>query len=316
MENIIFDITEENIKKAADKLKNGGLVAFPTETVYGLGADATQDSAVAGIFDAKGRPQFNPLIVHFADIEDAETEVYFNDKARALAKVFCPGSLTMILPRKEGSKVSYLCSAGLDSIAVRVPNHKVARDLIKELGKPIAAPSANRSGSLSPTDAHHVFKSLGLKAGMILDGGRTEVGLESTVVDMTGDVPTLLRPGFITKDDLDKVIGEVKVEIEVVNNNPKSPGQLLKHYAPNTPVRLNALDTGDGEVLLGFGDIDCGENDLNLSSSGNLHEAAANLFAMLHQLDKGGYKAIAVMPIPNHGLGLAINDRLKRAAEK
>jgi len=316
MENIIFDITEENIKKAADKLKNGGLVAFPTETVYGLGADATQDSAVAGIFDAKGRPPFNPLIVHFADIEDAETEVYFNDKARALAKVFCPGSLTMILPRKEGSKVSYLCSAGLDSIAVRVPNHKVARDLIKELGKPIAAPSANRSGSLSPTDAHHVFKSLGLKAGMILDGGRTEVGLESTVVDMTGDVPTLLRPGFITKDDLDKVIGEVKVEIEVVNNNPKSPGQLLKHYAPNTPVRLNALDTGDGEVLLGFGDIDCGENDLNLSSSGNLHEAAANLFAMLHQLDKGGYKAIAVMPIPNHGLGLAINDRLKRAAEK
>lgn len=316
MENIIFNITEENIKKAAEKLKNGGLVAFPTETVYGLGADATQDSAVAGIFEAKGRPQFNPLIVHFADIKDAETEVEFNNKARELAKVFCPGSLTMILPRKENSRVSYLCSAGLDSIAVRVPNHKVARCLIKELGCPIAAPSANRSGSLSPTDAQHVLKSLGEKAGMILDGGRTEVGLESTVVDMTGDIPALLRPGFITKEDLEKIIGDIKVEIEAVDNNPKSPGQLLKHYAPDTSVRLNAVNVGDDEALLAFGNVDCGKNGLNLSPSGDLHEAAANLFAMLHQLDKGGYKAIAVMPIPNHGLGLAINDRLKRAAER
>jgi len=316
MENIIFDANEENIKKAANRLKNGGIVAFPTETIYGLGADATNDTAVARIFEAKGRPSFNPLIAHFADFSDVEEYVEVNDKAKIIAKAFCPGAVTMILPRKDNSNISLLCSAGLPTLAVRVPKHDVARNLIRELGRPIAAPSANRSGTLSPTSPEHVYSSLGDAAGMILAAGRTEVGLESSILDMTSDIPVMLRAGGIAVKEFESYIGKINVEIEAVNNKPKCPGQLLRHYAPSKPVRLNAVDVKDGEALLAFGKIDFpfeGEY-LNLSESGNLHEAAANLFAMLHKLDKSGAKSIAVMPIPNESLGLAINDRLNRAA--
>lgn len=325
--SIIFEATDENIRKAAERLKEGGLVALPTETVYGLGADATNDRAVASIFAAKGRPSFNPVIVHVYNKEEAEQVVTFNDKAALLAELFWPGPLTLILPRRESAKVSLLCSAGLPTLAVRCPAHPVARQLIKVLDRPIAAPSANASGTLSPTTALHVFNSLGEKAGMILAGGKAAVGVESTVVDMTGDVPVLLRPGAVTLEELQQHLGKVLVETEAVNENPKSPGQLLKHYAPKTPLRLKAVDVKPGEALLAFGSLKFmgiqgggAAKDLpahalqNLSEKGDLEEAAAHLFAMLHYLDSGGFKGIAVMDIPEAGLGVAINDRLRRAA--
>ena len=323
---LIFEATDENIRKAADRLKEGGLVALPTETVYGLGADATNSRAVASIFAAKGRPVFNPIIVHFRSKEEAEEAVVFNDKAELLAALFWPGPLTLILPRREGAEVSLLCSAGLPTLAVRCPAHPVARQLIKALGKPIAAPSANASGSLSPTTPQHVLLSLGQNAGMILAGGKSMVGVESTVIDMTGDVPVLLRPGAVTLEELQQHLGEILVEMEAVGNNPKSPGQLLKHYAPKTPLRLKAVDVKPGEALLAFGSIKFmgiqgggGARDLpanacqNLSEKGDLDEAAAHLFAMLHFLDAGGFEGIAVMDVPEVGLGIAINDRLRRA---
>jgi len=347
--SIIFEATDENIRKAAERLKEGGLVALPTETVYGLGADATNDRAVASIFAAKGRPSFNPVIVHVYNKEEAEQAVVFNDKAELLAELFWPGPLTLILPRRNvqrapaqagaqptniagspparGHDISLLCSAGLPTLAVRCPAHPVARQLIKALGRPIAAPSANASGSLSPTTPQHVLNSLGEKAGMILAGGKAAVGVESTVVDMTGDVPVLLRPGAVTLEELQQHLGEVLVETEAVNDNPKSPGQLLKHYAPRTPLRLKAVDVKPGEALLAFGSIKFmgiqgggAAKDLpatalqNLSEKGDLEEAAAHLFAMLHYLDSGRFKGIAVMDIPETGLGVAINDRLRRAA--
>jgi len=319
--------SDENLQDAAARLQAGGLVAFPTETVYGLGADATNDKAVAAIFEAKGRPTFNPVIVHVNDRAAAEQLVVFSTRAKLLAEIFWPGPLTLILPRRADCPVSLLCSAGLPTLAVRCPAHPVARQLIQKLGKPIAAPSANASGTLSPTTPQHVSESLGENAGMILAGGKSTVGLESTVVDMSGDIPVLLRPGAITLDDLDMHIGEVLVEMEAVGENPKSPGQLLKHYAPRTPLRLKAVDVKKGEALLGFGSLrfmgveggghakDLPQNQrMNLSDTGDLHEAAANLFSMLHLLDAGGFSGIAVMNVPETGLGLAINDRLRRAA--
>ncbi len=320
-------VRDDDIARAAEILRSGGVVAFPTETVYGLGADATNDRAVASIFAAKGRPSFNPVIVHFANQAEAATAVEFNDKAELLATIFWPGPLTLILPRKAEAKISLLCSAGLPTLAVRVPAHPVARQLIKTLGRPIAAPSANKSGSLSPTTPQHVLQSLGENAGLILAGGKATVGLESTVVDVTGDIPVLLRPGAVTLEDLQQHVGTVHVELEAVGENPKSPGQLLKHYAPKTKLRLKAVDVKPGEALLAFGSlrfmgIQGGgaakdlppEALLNLSEQGDLTEAAANVFAMLHQLDQHGFSAIAVMDIPNTGLGMAINDRLRRAA--
>ena len=323
----IIEATSDNIRKAAARLREGGLVAFPTETVYGLGADATNDRAVAAIFEAKGRPSFNPVIVHVNDKADADAIVEFNPQAALLASVFWPGPLTLILPRKENSGLSLLTSAGLPTQAVRAPNHPVARELIRALGRPIAAPSANASGTLSPTTPQHVAQSLGAAAELILAGGKSAVGLESTVVDVSGPVPVLLRPGAVTLEDLRMQLGEVKVETEAVNDAPKSPGQLLKHYAPKTPLRLKAVDVKPGEGLLGFGSLrfmgvagggaarDLPSNmRLNLSETGDLTEAAANLFSMLHQLDARGFSGIAVMDIPETGLGLAINDRLRRAA--
>jgi L-threonylcarbamoyladenylate synthase len=300
------------ITKAGCVIRDGGLVAFPTETVYGLGADATSEEAVAGIFAAKERPSFNPLIVHVPDLETAQKLVHFTPAAEKLAAEFWPGALTLVLPRKEDSGLSLLVSAGLDTVAVRMPNHQIATSLLNSSGRPIAAPSANKSGQISPTQAQHVAQSLPGKVDMILDGGSCEVGLESTVVDACGDQVGFLRPGGVSIEELEAVVGPL-IFPDDAPDAPKSPGMLTSHYAPNLPMRLNADEKRDGEILLGFGP-DCEHAALNLSPSGNLNEAAANLFAMMRELDREGYQTMAVSPIPQNGLGLAINDRLKRAA--
>ena len=300
------------IARAADVLQAGGLVAFPTETVYGLGADATNDAACAAIYAAKDRPDFNPLIVHVADADAAAGYAEITALGRVLMDAFWPGPLTVVLPR--------LVSAGLDTVAIRAPNHAVGQALLKAGGLPIAAPSANRSGHMSPTQAAHVAASLpGPDQGgpeIILDGGPCTVGLESTVVDATGDRAVILRPGGLAREDIEAVCGAygpVAEAHEIGPGGPRSPGMLARHYAPSKRLRLNALSAEPGEALLGFGP-DAPKQAMNLSAVGDTTEAAANLFAMLHDLDNGPAPAIAVMPIPDRGLGRAINDRLIRAA--
>ncbi len=307
---------DDSIAAAARLLVAGELVAFPTETVYGLGGDATNDRAVVRIFEAKGRPRFNPLIVHFADADCARAQVAFDGRADQLAERFWPGALTLVLPRRPGCAVSLLASAGLGSLAVRVPHHAVAHALLAACGRPIAAPSANASGKISPTTAEHVARSLGMKVAMILDGGRCPVGIESTVLDLTGAAPVLLRPGGVTAEELADAIGPLATSAAGNAGAPKSPGMLASHYAPELPLRLDAKDVRKGEALLAFGAcyIAGAAAVENLSPSGNLVEAAANFFAMLRSLDRPGLAAIAVMPIPDRGLGCAINDRLRRAA--
>ncbi|MBO9508272.1 L-threonylcarbamoyladenylate synthase [Thalassospira sp. A3_1] len=312
--------SEGALTQAAAKLRAGELVAFPTETVYGLGADATNDDAVAGIFAAKQRPSFNPLISHFPDRDAAAQHAVFDARADKLADAFWPGALTLVLPKRDDSTVSQLTTAGLPSIAVRVPAHDMARALLRAVGRPIAAPSANRSGRISPTTAAHVAASLGNAIGMILDGGPCGVGLESTVIDLTTDQVVMLRPGGITLDQVAEVLGTDVVMAETDDNAPKSPGMLTSHYAPGLPVRLNA-DAPDQkkyghEILLAFGDCVTKGFDkvLWLSKTGDDREAAANLFAKLHEADQPRFDGIAIAPIPDTGLGLAINDRMKRAS--
>ncbi|MBV9154509.1 MAG: threonylcarbamoyl-AMP synthase, partial [Alphaproteobacteria bacterium] len=285
----------------------------PTETVYGLGADATNDLAVAEIFAAKERPRFNPLIVHVPGIAEAEAFAAFNATAQRAAARFWPGPLSLVLPRRGDCGLSLLASAGLDTVAVRAPDHPVAQALLRETGRPIAAPSANRSGRVSPTEAAHVAEELGDKIAMILDGGPTSVGLESTVLDLSGGAPALLRPGAVTLEDLTELLGPIAAPSA---GAPKSPGMLPSHYAPALPVRIAATEARRGEALLAFGaEAPAGFAEvLWLSRSGDLAEAAANLFAMLRRLDRPCFSGIAVMPIPEHGLGRAINDRLRRAA--
>ncbi len=300
------------VTRAAQTVQLGGLVAFPTETVYGLGADATNDVAVARIFDVKKRPHFNPLIVHFSDQASLAATVVLNEKAKKLAQAFWPGALTIVLPRKSNCQVSLLASAGLGTLAVRIPNHPLAHSLMKAANTPIAAPSANCSGSISPSTAAHVRESLGNKVDIILDGGPCKVGIESTVVDLSGSNPTLLRPGGIVCEELEKIIGPIKPS-DSSNDKIRSPGMLSRHYAPSIPLRLNAKKANPGEAFLAFG-ATVNARHVNLSHIGDLKEAAANLFAMLRMLDRPNYKGIAVMKIPATGLGIAINDRLKRAA--
>jgi L-threonylcarbamoyladenylate synthase len=301
------------IARAAALLRTGRLVAFPTETVYGLGGDATNNDAVASIFAAKSRPRFNPLIVHVRDRAEAETLAAFNSPARHAAARFWPGPLTLILPRQPAAGVSLLASAGLDTVAIRVPAHPVAQALLRDTGRPIAAPSANRSGRVSPTEAAHVADDLGDDVALILDDGPTPVGLESTVLDLSGEAPALLRPGAVTFEALTELLGPIAVPGSAL---PKSPGTLASHYAPRLPVRLAAAEACPGEGLLAFGpNAPPGFAEvLWLSRTGDLAEAAANLFAMLRRLDRPCFTGIAVMPIPDHGLGRAINDRLRRAA--
>lgn len=307
--------TPGNVAEAARILRAGGLAAFPTETVYGLGADATNDDAVAAIFEAKGRPRFNPLIVHVSDTGAAQRLAEFDDRAHALANAFWPGALTLVLPRTGDCAASRLVSAGLDTIAVRVPNHPLAQDLLRAAGVPLAAPSANASGRASPTTAQHVAESLGGRVDMILDGGPCAIGIESTVVGLYADEVLLLRPGGVTRADLEAVAGPLEAASET--EAPRSPGLLQRHYAPGRPLRLNADGAEPGEALLAFGPgAPEGASVRNLSQTGNSREAAANFFAMLHELDQPEFSAIAVMPIPDDGLGAAINDRLRRAAAK
>ncbi|MFM9842970.1 MAG: L-threonylcarbamoyladenylate synthase [Dongiaceae bacterium] len=308
--------TADNIARAAEVLRRGGLVAFPTETVYGLGGDATDDRAVAAIFEAKGRPKFNPLIVHVPDAGAAFALGVATGTARKLAAAFWPGPLTLVMQRARACPVSLLASAGLDTLAVRVPRHPVAQALLRAAGRPLAAPSANRSGKVSPTSAAHVAESLGGRVALILDGGACPVGIESTVVDVSGLSPLLLRHGGLTQEDIEAVIG--KLAPAAPSSTPKSPGQLEIHYAPALPLRLDARDAKPDEALLAFGpEVPSGARvTANLSPSGDLVEAAANLFAMLRRLDASGCRGIAAMPVPETGLGRAINDRLRRAATR
>lgn len=323
----ILTISPENLAKAADVLRAGEVVAFPTETVYGLGANAYDGVAVAKIFAAKGRPSFNPLISHGADLDMLRAEAVFDDRALSLADKFWPGPLTMILPRSPQCRISDLASAGLPTVALRVPAHPVARALITAAGVPIAAPSANASGQLSPTAPHHVMASLGGRIPLILAGGATEFGVESTVVDLSGSDVVIVRPGAITAEDIADVL-DCPVTYDLgATDTPRSPGQLLRHYAPRTALRLRAVDVAPDEALLAFGSTkfmgirgggkatDLPEDRVrNLSEKGDLLEASANLFAYLRALDDAGSKGIAVMDIPDTGIGIAINDRLKRAA--
>ena len=311
-------IATATIEQAARLIREGELVAFPTETVYGLGGDATNERAVAKIFEAKGRPQFNPLISHVLDAGEARRLVEWNDAADRLAAHFWPGPLTLVLPRTKDSPIALLATAGLDSAAVRAPAHPLAQALIRAAGRPIAGPSANRSGAVSPTRAEHVAESLGDRVKLILDGGPCDVGLESTVLDLTTATPTLLRPGGATREAIEAVIGPVALSDAIPSGNAarKSPGQLASHYAPARPVRLNATSVAGDEGLLAFGPRPPAgaRRTLNLSPQGDLTEAAANLFAHLRALDRPDIACIAVMPLPKTGLGLAINDRLRRAA--
>ena len=301
-----------SLARGAEILRGGGLVAFPTETVYGLGGDATQGQAVARIFEAKGRPSFNPLIVHVAEVSWvaglAETDARF----AKLAEKFWPGPLTCVLKRRADCPASELVSAGLDSIAIRMPDHPVAHELLRASGRPLAAPSANASGTVSPTRAEHVAQSLGDKVDLIIDGGACRVGLESTVIDLTQDQAVILRPGVITAEEIAAVIGPLG-SAEANPTTFKSPGQLASHYAPGLPLRLNAAIAKAGEAYLGFGPT--ADASLNLSAKADLREAAANLFAMMRALDDATrYQGIAVAPIPATGIGTGINDRLERAA--
>ncbi len=310
VQDLICEADAATIARGAELLGEGQLVAFPTETVYGLGADATNGAAVAAIFAAKDRPRINPLIVHIRDKAEAETHVIFSEAASRLAEAFWPGPLTLVLPRRTHTPLSLLVSAGLETVAVRAPSHPLARALIAAAGFPLAAPSANPSGSVSPTTARHVAEGLGRRVAMILDGGATPVGVESTVIGFSSQGSALmLRPGGVPREAIEKIVGPLAVP---ASGGPvTSPGQLSSHYAPRARLRLNATETVPGEVLLGFGSIE--NAALNLSRKGDLSEAAANLFAMLRALDTEA-AAIAVSPIPEHGLGEAINDRLQRAA--
>lgn len=313
---MIVRATADAIAMAAHRLRAGELVAFPTETVYGLGGDATNDIAVARIYQTKGRPRFNPLIVHVPSIAEAEQLAVFDDRARDAARRFWPGPLSLVLRRRDNGGVSLLATAGLDTVAMRVPAHPIAQALLRAVQRPVAAPSANRSGRVSATTAEHVASEFGDAIATVLDAGASPLGLESTVLDLTGDPPALLRPGGVPLEALSGVFGSIDAP-DTNDQAPRSPGRLRSHYAPRLPLRLDAFDARSGEALLAFGaPAPPGfAAVLVLSQSGDLTEAAANLFAMLRQLDRPAeFGAIAVMPIPEHGLGRAINDRLRRAA--
>jgi L-threonylcarbamoyladenylate synthase len=303
-------------------LAAGGLVGFPTETVYGLGADATNPAAVAGIYQAKGRPTFNPLISHVSDLAAARKIARFDALATRLAEAFWPGPLTLVLPKADGCAVADLATAGLDTIAIRIPAHPVARDILRAFGGPVVAPSANISGHVSPTTAAHVASDLAGRIDLIIDGGPVEVGVESTIVGCF-EAPMLLRPGGLPREAIERVLGRALVGVPEAmagdTTAPLAPGMLASHYAPRTPVRLAAERIEPGEALLAFGPraVAGSENAvavLNLSERGDLAEAAVNLFGYLRSLDAKAARGIAVMPVPDHGLGEAINDRLRRAA--
>lgn len=342
MSCVIHPPSDAFLHQCTERLQSGQLVAFPTETVYGLGANACDDSAVARIYAAKGRPSFNPLIVHLPDVEATKRYAILTPLAQKLAAAFWPGPCTLVLTRRPDCPLSLLVSAGLDTVALRVPAHPVAHQLLKTCGLPLAAPSANRSGRISPTEAAHVASEFGEESRFasqqtgkadwpsrtvpreaarrlsadqsslyIIDGGACSVGLESTVIDARGEIPVILRPGSVTAEDIATATGISALTADHAPKELHSPGMLASHYAPDRPVRLNAHSANQGEAMLGFGEIN---GDLNLSKKGDPVEAAANLFAYLRKLDTDPYTGIAVASIPETGLGIAINDRLRRAA--
>ncbi|QIG82019.1 threonylcarbamoyl-AMP synthase [Sphingosinithalassobacter tenebrarum] len=297
------------ILEAADVIRAGGCVAVPTETVYGLAADATDSRAVAGIYAAKGRPSFNPLIVHVPDFAAAEAIGVFDEAARALAARFWPGPLTMVLPLRKDTPIASLVTAGLPTVAIRMPSHRAMQALLRACGRPLAAPSANASGTISPTRAEHVAKSLAGRIPLILDDGPTPGGIESTIVAPSPQ-PRLLRPGPIAEEKIAKALGR---PVGGAGAGIEAPGQLSSHYAPAKPLRLHATEARDGEWLIGFGAV---AGDETLSASGDLVEAAARVFDALHRADAEAATAIAVAPVPETGIGAAINDRLRRAAHR
>jgi len=313
----VVPATAETIESAAEALARGEIVAFPTETVYGLGANARDARAVARVFAAKERPRFNPLIVHVPGLAEAEKYAVVTDTARLLAQAFWPGPLSLVLKKRPSGGICDLASAGLETVALRVPAHPVAQALLAAAKLPIAAPSANRSGRISPTTAAHVAAELDDRPAMILDGGPCPIGIESTVIAVLGGTPALLRPGAVPREAIELVLG-APLAAAKANHRGASPGQLESHYAPNTPLRLNVTRPETGETLLAFGPEvpEFEGRSINLSPGGNLEEAAARLFAALRELDQAGAAAIAVMPIPAYGLGEAINDRLRRAANR
>jgi len=299
---------DAGVAEAARRILDGEPVALPSETVYGLAADATNARAVAAVYAAKGRPSFNPLIVHVASRAMAETIAEFPPEAKRLADAFWPGPLTLILPRRDDGPVCDLVAAGLPTVAIRMPDHPAMRAVIEASGRPLAAPSANRSGSISPTRAEHVLASLGDRIALVLDAGPTRAGIESTIAAPSGSAIRLLRPGPITADELARASG---LPVTGATNGIEAPGQLASHYRPDKPLRLNADHAHADEYLIGFGRMAC---DMNLSPDEDLVEAAANLFAALHRADSDKSHGIAIAPIPHQGIGVAINDRLARAA--
>jgi L-threonylcarbamoyladenylate synthase len=311
----ILKASQQTIAAAGAALRGGALVAFPTETVYGLGADATNGRAVAAIFAAKGRPRFNPLIVHVRDLDAAVRLGSLTNSGRQLAAAFWPGALTLVVAKQPRCPVADLATAGLATIALRVPAHPIARALLSAAARPVAAPSANRSGHVSATTAAHVEADLGDRVSIILDGGPTPIGLESTVVDATDGEPVILRLGGLARESMERVLRRPMALARDAPQRPASPGMLARHYAPAARLRLDAEEVRAGEALLAFGPTvpKHAAATINLSPSGDLVEAAANLFAALRALDAKGVEAIAVMPIPHSGLGAAINDRLQRA---
>ena len=320
----ILPASEAAVAAAARSLSEGGLVAFPTETVYGLGADATNPKAVARLYQAKGRPAFNPLIATVGDLAAAKRIARFDATAIKLAEAFWPGPLTLVLPKTSDCNVAELATAGLDTIAIRVPVHRVALDILRAFGGPVVAPSANLSGHVSPTTAAHVQSDLAGRIDLIVDGGPVAVGVESTIVGCF-DEAVLLRPGGLPRGDIERVLGRELAQppgdADSDSGRPLAPGMLASHYAPRTLVRLDARNVEPGEALLAFGPVavsgvDAATSVMNLSARGDLDEAAANLFGYLRALDVHGAHTIAVMPVPHHGLGEAINDRLRRAAAR
>jgi L-threonylcarbamoyladenylate synthase len=318
----IMPASETAVAAAARCLAEGGLVGFPTETVYGLGADATNPAAIARLYQAKGRPSFNPLIAHVGDLKAARRIGVFDAQATALAEAFWPGPLTLVLPRTRDCAVADLATAGLDTVAIRVPAHPVALEILRAFNRPVVAPSANLSGHVSPTTAAHVQSDLAGRIDLIVDGGAVAVGIESTIVGCF-ETPMLLRPGGLSRGEIERVLGRSLMRLADDPGNgtsqPLAPGMLASHYAPRTPVRLNAVSVAAGEALLAFGDdvvagVEATTVTMNLSAQGDLNEAAANLFSYLRALDSKRAYAIAVMPVPHRGLGEAINDRLRRAA--
>jgi L-threonylcarbamoyladenylate synthase len=318
----ILPANEAAVAAAARCLADGGLVGFPTETVYGLGADARNAAAIARLYQAKGRPSFNPLIATVGNLEAARRIGRFDSTAAALAEAFWPGPLTLVLPRTSDCAVADLATAGLDTVAIRVPAHPVAQEILRAFGGPVVAPSANLSGHVSPTTAVHVHSDLAGRIDLIVDGGAVPVGVESTIVGCF-EAPMLLRPGGLPRGEIERVLGRKLMQPPNDpagdTSQPLAPGMLAAHYAPRTPVRLNARSIEAGEALLAFGDdvvtgIDATTVAMNLSMKGDVSEAAAHLFGYLRALDSQGARTIAVMPIPQEGLGEAINDRLRRAA--